>query len=151
MRWSAVYRALNQQPGEDRGADVTRIRLAFLEGLGSSLRQNILLSAYPFAELNALVHRQCSSASGTARLKHQHLVRCPEPASLLSYPAEHLAFAQNGCPDMQPRQLDATPAGCLDKHCMLLLLSCSASSDCSGAKPLGYILDSCIPYPVPLI
>ena len=65
---------------------MTRIRLAFLEGLGSALRQNILLSAYPFAELNALFHRQCSSASGRARLKHQHQVRCDQLACLLLHP-----------------------------------------------------------------
>ena len=70
-----MFEALNQQPGEGRGADVTRVRMAFLEGRGAELRQNILLAAWPFAELNALFQRYCCSAAGQARLKHSPRVR----------------------------------------------------------------------------
>lgn len=73
-----VFRALNQQPGEGRGADVTRVRMPFLEGRGAELRQNILLSAWPSAELNAAFQRLCCSAAGKARLKHAPQA-CPSP------------------------------------------------------------------------
>ena len=40
----SVWRS--EQAAEDRGADVTRIRLGVLEGLGQNLWQNILLASY---------------------------------------------------------------------------------------------------------
>ena len=70
-----MFAALNQQPGEGRGADVTRVRMPFLEGRGAELRQTILLSAWPCVELNALFQRHCCSAAGKARLKHTPQVR----------------------------------------------------------------------------
>ena len=77
LNWAccAVFGALNQQPGEARGADVTRVRMPFLEGRGAELRQTILLSAWPFAELNSLFQQHCRCAAGKARLRHSPQVR----------------------------------------------------------------------------
>ncbi|KAK9841329.1 hypothetical protein WJX74_004003 [Apatococcus lobatus] len=71
QNWSHVVRvfeALNRTPSEQHGTDIMRIWEWALGGHAKFYRQNILLSSFASAPLNALFHRLCCSHAGCARL-----------------------------------------------------------------------------------
>ncbi|KAK9793740.1 hypothetical protein WJX73_006953 [Symbiochloris irregularis] len=67
----SVFGALNRMPSEHHGADVMRVRHAYLDGQGSHLRQTVVLSSFAHPELNALLRRSCACIAGRAMLQ-QH-------------------------------------------------------------------------------
>lgn len=65
----AVFQQLNVMPEQQRGADIMRVRHAYLDGHGRHLRQTILFSSFPHAEINALLHQHCANVAGCASLR----------------------------------------------------------------------------------
>lgn len=49
-----VFEHVNKIPKESHDCDFSRVKMAFLDGNGQSLRQTVLLSAFEFVEANAL-------------------------------------------------------------------------------------------------
>ena len=78
---SAVFDALNLLPGKPRPeTDVMRVHASHLEGHAKHHRQTIVLSAFAFAECNALLRPpRCANVAGAARLRR---VTKPADASL---------------------------------------------------------------------
>ena len=70
----AVLEALNRLPEAQRGADIMRVRPAYLAGRARNLRQTILLASFASAELNALA-RSCANVAGRARVQQTFAVR----------------------------------------------------------------------------
>jgi len=62
-----VFDALNRLPEAQHGADIMRVRPAYLAGRGRNVRQTVLLASFASAELNALA-RRCANVAGAARL-----------------------------------------------------------------------------------
>ena len=69
MVLGAVFEALNRMPEEQHGANIMRVRHAYLDGLARRLRQTIVLSSFAHVQLNALLHRRCACIAGRAVLR----------------------------------------------------------------------------------
>ena len=70
----AVFDSLNGVPEALHGADVTRVRQAYLDGAVRRYRQSVLLSSFASPEMNALLARSCASHAGKAKLVARHKV-----------------------------------------------------------------------------
>ena len=69
-----MFEALNRLPEAQRGADIMRVRPAYLAGRARNLRQTLLLASFASAELNALA-RSCANVAGRARVQQTCAVR----------------------------------------------------------------------------
>jgi len=67
-----VLKSVSHIPTEQHGADFMRIREWYLNGLARCLRQTIILSAFPFAEANALLSNKCSNIEGSVICRRSH-------------------------------------------------------------------------------
>ncbi|KAL1500033.1 hypothetical protein AB1Y20_012710 [Prymnesium parvum] len=66
--FSELLDALNQLPTQQRDTDFSRVRSWFLDGAAPRLRQTVLLSAHPAAELHALL-RTSRNVAGRVRTR----------------------------------------------------------------------------------
>ena len=67
QNWAHVhdlFELMNELPRQQRETDFSRVRPWYLEGDARRLRQTVLLSQHPAAELSALFQRQCSNVVG---------------------------------------------------------------------------------------
>ena len=64
-----LFSSCNQLPKDQHGVDIMRVHEPHLNGLARNLRQTIVLSSYPCAEINALVRNECANLAGRVRWK----------------------------------------------------------------------------------
>lgn len=63
---TTLFQHLNLIPTKPRDCDFSRIKEEYLDGKGSTIRQTVFLSKYPFPELNALTSTYFSNAKGSS-------------------------------------------------------------------------------------
>ena len=64
-----LFSSCNQLPKDQHGVDIMRVHETHLNGLARNLRQTIVLSSFPCAEINALVRNECANLAGRVRWK----------------------------------------------------------------------------------
>ena len=64
-----LFSSCNQLPKDQHGVDIMRVHESHLNGLARNLRQTIVLSSFPCAEINALVRNECANLAGRVRWK----------------------------------------------------------------------------------
>ena len=64
-----LFSSCNQLPKDQHGVDIMRVHEPHLNGLARNLRQTIVLSSFPCAEINALVRNECANLAGRVRWK----------------------------------------------------------------------------------
>lgn len=62
-----LFQNCNNVPKETHGTDVMRVHESHLNGLAKHLRQTVVLSSFPSAEINALTRNECLNAAGRVR------------------------------------------------------------------------------------
>jgi len=71
-----VLAALNHLPKESHGCDFSRVKSLFLDGHARFTRQNIVLSAYAFPELNALLANRLLFSNVKGAVKRSYTEHC---------------------------------------------------------------------------
>ena len=72
QNWQHVQTVLdscNALPKETHGTDIMRVHESHLNGMARHLRQTVVLSSFPSAEVNALSRNQCHNVAGRVRWK----------------------------------------------------------------------------------
>ena len=64
-----LFQNCNKLPKESHGTDVMRVHESHLNGLAKNLRQTVVLSSFPAAEINALTRNECRNVAGRVRWK----------------------------------------------------------------------------------
>ena len=64
-----LFSQCNRLPSGQHGVDIMRVHEPHLNGLAKNLRQTIVLSSFPCAEINALTRNECGNVAGRVRWK----------------------------------------------------------------------------------
>ena len=64
-----MFQNCNKLPKDSHGTDVMRVHESHLNGLAKNLRQTVVFSSFPSAEINALTRNECRNVAGRVRWK----------------------------------------------------------------------------------